>query len=51
MELGQYKMFKAAIVSSLTNDLSSIEVVELKRKSLKPNEVRIKIIAAAVNFS
>ena len=50
MELGQYKMFKAAIVNSLTNDLSSIEVVELKRKSLKPNEVRIKIIAAAVNF-
>ena len=43
-------MFKAAIVNSLTNDLSSIEVVELKRKSLKPNEVRIKIIAAAVNF-
>ena len=50
MELGQYKMFKAAIVNSLTNDLSSIEVVELKRKPLKHNEVRIKIKAAAVNF-
>ena len=36
-------MFKAAIVNSLTNDLSSIEIAELKRKSLKPNEVRIKI--------
>ena len=50
MELGQYKMFKAPIVNSLTNDLSSIEVVELKRKPLKHNEVRIKIKAAAVNF-
>ena len=50
MELGQYKMFKAAIVNSLTNDLSSIEIAELKRKSLKPNEVRIKIKSAAVNF-
>ena len=50
MELGQYKMFKAAIVNSLTNDLSSIEIVELKRKSLKPNEDRIKKNAASLNY-
>ena len=37
-------MFKAAVVTSLTNDLSSIEIAEFKRKSLKPNEVRIKIM-------
>ena len=32
MELGQYKMFKAAIVNSLSNDLSSIEVVDVEKK-------------------
>ena len=43
-------MFKAAVVTSLTNDLSSIEIAEFKRRSLKPNEVRIKVEAASVNF-
>ena len=43
-------MFKAAVVTSLTNDLSSIEIVEFKRRSLKPNEVRVKVEAASVNF-
>jgi NADPH:quinone reductase and related Zn-dependent oxidoreductases len=37
------------MVNPLTNDQSPMEVVELKRKSLKPKEVRIKKIAAAVN--
>ena len=43
-------MFKAAVVTSLTNDLSSIEIAEFKRRSLKPNEVRVKVEAASVNF-
>ena len=43
-------MFKAAVVTSLTNDLSSIEIAEFKRMSLKPNEVRVKVEAASVNF-
>ena len=43
-------MFKAAVVTSLTNDLSSIEIAEFKRRSLKPNEVRVKVEASSVNF-
>ena len=43
-------MFKAAVVTSLTNDLSSIEIAEFKRRSLEPNEVRVKVEAASVNF-
>ncbi len=43
-------MFKAAVVTSLTNDLSSIEIAEFKRRSLKSNEVRVKVEAASVNF-
>ena len=50
MVLRQIKMFKAAVVTSLTNDLSSIEIAEFKRRSLKPNEVRVKVEAASVNF-
>ena len=43
-------MFKAVVVTSLTNNLSSIEITEFKRRSLKPNELRIEVQAASVNF-
>ena len=43
-------MYKAAVVNSLTNDLNSVEIIELKRETLKPNEVRVQIKAASVNF-
>jgi len=43
-------MFKAAVVTSLAKNLSSIEIAEFKRRSLKPNELRIKVKAASVNF-
>tara|TARA_Y100001970_G_scaffold98119_1_gene123375 strand:- start:319 stop:1293 length:975 start_codon:yes stop_codon:yes gene_type:complete len=43
-------MFKAAVVTSLAKNLSSIEITEFKRRSLKPNELRIKVKAASVNF-
>jgi len=43
-------MYKAAVVNSLTNDLNSLEIIELKREILKPNEVRVQIKAASVNF-
>ena len=43
-------MYKAAVVNSLSNDLDSVEIIELKREALKPNEVRVQIKAASVNF-
>ena len=43
-------MYKAAVVNSLSNDLNSVEIIELKRETLKPNEVRVQIKAASVNF-
>lgn len=43
-------MYKAAVVNSLSNDLNSVEIIELKREALKPNEVRVQIKAASVNF-
>ena len=43
-------MYKAAVVNSLSNDFNSIEIIELEREALKPNEVRVQIKAASVNF-
>ena len=43
-------MYKAVIVNSLSNDFSSIEVVDVERKQLEANEIRIQVKAASVNF-
>ena len=43
-------MYKAVIVNSLSNDFSSIEVVDIERKQLEANEIRIQVKAASVNF-
>ena len=43
-------MYKAAIVESLSEDFSSVKIVNLERKTLKPNEIRVLIKAASVNF-
>ena len=50
MALRLTSMIKAAAVNSLTSDFSSVEIIELERKSLMPNEIRVKIEAASVNF-
>ncbi len=43
-------MYKAAIVESLSENFSSVKIVNLERKTLKPNEIRVLIKAASVNF-
>ncbi len=43
-------MYKAAIVESLSEDFSSVKIVNLERKTLKQNEIRVLIKAASVNF-
>ena len=43
-------MYKAAIVESLSENFSSVKIVSLERKTLKPNEIRVLIKAASVNF-
>ena len=43
-------MYKAVVVNSLSNDFSSIEIVDIERKQLESNEVRIQVKAASVNF-
>ena len=50
MALRLTSMIKAAAVNSLTSGFSSVEIIELERKSLMPNEIRVKIEAASVNF-
>ena len=43
-------MYKAAIVESLSENFSSVKIVNLERKTLEPNEIRVLIKAASVNF-
>ena len=43
-------MYKAVVVNSLSNDLSSTEILDIERKKLESNEIRIQVKAASVNF-
>ena len=43
-------MFRSVVVHSLSNNFSDISIVSCERETINPDEVRVKVCSASVNF-